>query len=156
MARLLPVPPRQLSDGRHPRASGRRAAALPPYLLPMQSLVLLVDRDEDSVSLLTDVLEAHGYAVRAVASGMSADLVLRERVPALVLIDLDDPSAGGNELIRRIGRAPGLQKLPVVVGARHAEGLLSGAWAWLRKPYDPAALLELLEKYLGRSGAAAR
>ncbi|HSO93722.1 MAG TPA: response regulator [Candidatus Dormibacteraeota bacterium] len=66
--------------------------------------VLLVEDDQDTADLYLTQLRRDGIPLEHVRNCKDADLFVRERVPALILIDLRLPDGPGRELIE--GWAP--------------------------------------------------
>ncbi len=64
--------------------------------------VLVVDDDEDIVSLMRDFLEAEGYAVRTAADGAEALATLDTTRVDCVLLDIMMPGQSGFDVLRRI------------------------------------------------------
>ena len=76
--------------------------------------ILLIDANPDIQLALTDLLEAQGYRVRAVASGAEAINAMDEGVSyATVLLDPALPDMDGIGLIKELSRLDPL--LPVIV-----------------------------------------
>lgn len=89
--------------------------------------ILLVEDDEDNISLLTRLLEHHGHTLSVATDGDSAVEKTREERPQLVLMDLElprsaddppDPNAG-LEATRRIKADPLTAKIPVIALTAH-------------------------------------
>ena len=103
--------------------------------------ILIVDDDAAIGNLEQEVLERAGYAVQRAYSGTEALLLLKNRRPDLVLLDLMLPGLTGEEVL------PQLQGLPVIVVSAKAAVqdkvtlLLGGAADYLTKPFDPKELL---------------
>ena len=103
--------------------------------------ILIVDDDTAIGNLEQEVLERAGYAVQRAYSGTEALLLLKNRRPDLVLLDLMLPGLTGEEVL------PQLQGLPVIVVSAKAAVqdkvtlLLGGAADYLTKPFDTKELL---------------
>ena len=103
--------------------------------------ILIVDDDAAIGDLEQEVLTRAGYAVVRAYSGTEALLVLRDRRPDLVLLDLMLPGLSGEELL------PQIRDIPVIVVSAKAavqdkvELLLGGAADYLTKPFDTQELL---------------
>ncbi|HEV8630730.1 MAG TPA: ATP-binding protein [Thermoanaerobaculia bacterium] len=122
----------QTTDGRGPR-------------------VVVVDDDVPFSRGLADHLEAAGYQVRIAGSFQSAEQLVRERRPRMVILDRLLPDGDGFDLIVRWREALDEKQLPIlVVSVRHEEALARrlGASACLTKPVEPAAVQAELERLL--------
>ncbi|MCB1205466.1 MAG: response regulator [Verrucomicrobiae bacterium] len=89
--------------------------------------ILLVEDDEDNISLLTRLLEHHGHILSVATDGESAVLRAQEERPELVLMDLElpptaddppDPNAG-LEATRRLKADPLTSGIPVIALTAH-------------------------------------
>jgi CheY-like chemotaxis protein/two-component sensor histidine kinase len=110
--------------------------------------ILLVDDDEQTLTLFRDSLEAVGAIVRAV---MTAADALREhdnRRPDLLVTDLGLPGMDGLELLQAIrSKSPNIPAVAVTGYARlgdRARALDSGFQAHVSKPIDPASFVQAL------------
>lgn len=107
----------------------------------MMQLILIVDDDIAIGNLEQEVMERAGYAVLRAYSGTEALLLLKDKRPDLILLDLMLPGLSGEELL------PNLRGIPViVVSAKMAvqdkvDLLLGGAADYLTKPFDTNELL---------------
>jgi CheY-like chemotaxis protein/anti-sigma regulatory factor (Ser/Thr protein kinase) len=110
--------------------------------------ILLVDDDEEALSLFRDSLEGAGARVRAVLNAADA---LREhdtRPADLLVTDLALPGMDGLELLQIIRtKSPDLPAVAVTGYARlgdRARALGSGFQAHISKPIDPASFVHAL------------
>lgn len=103
--------------------------------------ILIIDDDVAIGNLEQEVLEREGYLVQRAYSGTEALLLLKEKKPDLILLDLMLPGMSGEDIL------PQIQGIPViVVSAKTAvedkvELLLDGAVDYLTKPFDTKELL---------------
>lgn len=106
--------------------------------------ILIIDDDVAIGNLEQEVLEREGYLVQRAYSGTEALLLLKEKKPDLILLDLMLPGMSGEDIL------PQIQGIPViVVSAKTAvedkvELLLGGAVDYLTKPFDTKELLARL------------
>ncbi|MEM9782126.1 MAG: response regulator transcription factor [Pseudomonadota bacterium] len=114
---------------------------------PQREIVLLVDDSPETLSMLTDALEAAGETVLVARDGETA-LSLIERVePDLVLLDAIMPGLDGFETCRRLKRHPAMNTIPVIFmtglsdSAHVVQGLQAGGVDYVTKPVDPDALI---------------
>lgn len=110
--------------------------------------ILIVDDDIHIGNMLEEALTGEGYAVSRAYSGTEAELVIPQRRPDLVLLDLMLPGLSGEELLARI------QNVPVIVVSAKADsadkvGLLrAGAADYVTKPFDLGELIARIEVQL--------
>jgi two-component system, OmpR family, phosphate regulon response regulator PhoB len=119
---------------------------------------ILVVEDEEPLSLLLRYnLEAEGYAVDVAKRGDEGDVMLREFVPDLVVLDWMLPGLSGIELCRRIRARAETEKLPVIMLTARGEetervrGLATGADDYVVKPFSVPELLARIRALLRRS-----
>ena len=120
-----------------------------PELAPLKDrLVLVVDDEDDSRILLTNLTEECGYRVITADSGEQALRRAREVRPDLILLDLMMPQMDGWQVLTALKADPELQNIPVVVAsivARENRGTLFGAVDVLQKPVVREDLLRVLK-----------
>lgn len=76
---------------------------------------LVVDDDPDGRDALTQILEAHGYTVRQAENGRVALDLIAERIPRVMLLDLEMPVMTGWEVLESLERASALLTIRIVV-----------------------------------------
>jgi CheY-like chemotaxis protein len=114
---------------------------------------LVVDDDPDGRQAIAQLLEAHGYTVRQAENGRVALDLVAERLPCLVLLDLEMPVMSGWDVLAWLARAGALDTVAVVVlsaGASAPSGV-----PFVRKPCAAEELLETLGRVRGHPGASA-
>lgn len=103
--------------------------------------IAIIDDDVHIGNTLTKILEREGYAVLRAYSGTEALLLLSQRKPDLVLLDLMLPGLSGEEVL------PHIKNIPVIVLSAKVDVqdkvalLLGGAADYVTKPFDPDELL---------------
>jgi CheY-like chemotaxis protein len=128
----------------------KRAAAA--MRVGFEPCVLIADDDPVSRTLLTSLLQADGYEVKAVADGAAAwDVLQQPNAPALAVLDWMMPGVDGPELCRRVRGLGGIAPpYLLLLTARDGsddvvEGLASGADDYVTKPFDRAELRARLQ-----------
>ncbi|MCL2820667.1 MAG: response regulator [Oscillospiraceae bacterium] len=121
----------------------------------MEKLVFIVDDNETNLAAGAAALEDE-YKVHTMTSAKKMfDLMeLFNEIPDLILLDVEMPEMNGLNAIVELKKREKWQYIPVVFltgwadeGLKFdAEGL--GADAVIGKPFDPAALLECVRKYI--------
>jgi CheY-like chemotaxis protein len=66
--------------------------------------VLVVDDDPALRGVLSEIFQEHGYSVRTASDGFEALAVIRERVPDILVSDLNMPGMSGFELLSVVRR----------------------------------------------------
>ena len=114
-----------------------------------QTTVLLVDDDAHFRETLTDAMSLKDVRVESAGSVADARLALSQGLSSVILLDVQLPDVSGVELCRQLKRDPRTKGVPVVLlsakytePADRAEGLLTGADAYLSKPINIDALQE--------------
>jgi DNA-binding response OmpR family regulator len=119
--------------------------------------VLAVDDDPTILRLLEVNLEMDGHEVHTATDGQDALDRVGEVLPDVVILDVMMPNLDGWQVCERLRADERFADLPVVfLSARAQESDLTrgdnaGADAYVTKPFDPLALVELVER-LGANG----
>lgn len=120
--------------------SRRRSSISLVTPVPMQPVAIVIADDEWSVDAVCRYLELKGYSVMYTKNDASALEVVKRRVPALVLKEIQSPDARGVEEIRRWRSDPAMPRMTLIVmtsrpipGARE-RCLAAGADEYLTKP----------------------
>jgi chemosensory pili system protein ChpA (sensor histidine kinase/response regulator) len=143
----------------------RRQAALPRGFVepPMPvvekravPLVMVVDDSVTMRKVTGRVLERHGYEVATAKDGIDALERMAERVPDLMLLDIEMPRMDGYELAAAMRSDSRLRDVPIIMitsrtGEKHRQRAFElGVQRYLGKPYQEPELMrnvnELLEQ----------
>ena len=120
----------------------------------MAKRILVVDDDENILSLERTILEQKGFDVTAAAGGGEALKLLAGQVFDLVLLDVMMPEIDGFTVCRKIKEDPRLKDVPVIFltakggGEALAEGFESGAVMYINKPFTANKLLTIVNTML--------
>ena len=116
----------------------------------LSPLVLVVDDDPDSRTLLELALDFAGYGVRTAANGAEALIVARRDRPGLILLDLAMPVMDGFAFRAEQLRDPTLSEIPVIcVSGRHDAQQAAKALrvaACVGKPFDLDRLIAKVQQ----------
>ncbi|UVL02547.1 sigma-54 dependent transcriptional regulator [Pseudomonas sp. B21-047] len=113
--------------------------------------VLLVEDDRVLRQALGDTLEIGGFAYRAVGSAEEALEAVLSEAFSLVVSDVNMPGMDGHQLLAQLRRQQ--PQLPVLLMTAHAaveravEAMRQGAADYLVKPFEPKALLCLVQRH---------
>jgi DNA-binding response OmpR family regulator len=118
---------------------------------------MVVDHDDGMRVLVSELLEAAGFAVAEAGTGETALSLAGAARPQLALVDVFLPGLSGYEVCHRL-KAAGV---PVVLVSRTSResldqvaGMLLGADACVAKPFSPDELLERVRELVSRVQAA--
>lgn len=119
--------------------------------------ILLVEDNELSRELFTDVLEGDGHDVAAACDGISGRELGLARVFDLILLDLHLPGTPGDQVCRDL-RAHGVSAPIVAISASAmpeeiARAMPAGFTAYLTKPITPSGLREAIRRYAPSAAA---
>jgi len=78
------------------------------------SLVLIVEDNEKNMKLVRDILQAKGYETAEAVNAEDGIKLALERVPDLVLMDIQLPGMNGMEALKVLRSEPKTAKVPVV------------------------------------------
>ncbi len=116
--------------------------------------ILVVEDDTESRTLLTALLTAEGYEVRAADGGELALESVSVRRPELILLDIRMPGMDGFEVCRRLKENVETQTIPIIFlsasreAAKAVEGLQLGAVDYVGKPFQRGELLARVRTHL--------
>ena len=136
----------------HKAASG---AAAPIEAMGDTTACVMVVDDSLTVRRVTSrLLRRQNLEVLTAKDGVEALTLLDERLPDLLLLDIEMPRMDGYELTRHIRRSERLQHLPIIMitsrtGAKHREYAVQlGVNRYLGKPYQESELLAEINSLL--------
>jgi DNA-binding transcriptional MerR regulator len=116
-------------------------------------LVLLAERDQYAAELAQYFLRTEGYEVCVAHDAVQTKLLVGERSPDVVIIDLLISGGAGYRLCREIA-AGGCHILAVAAIDAGDEAVLAGAAAFLQKPLEPLHLVAAVRDLMGTSATA--
>ena len=125
-----------------PTRTGRSATADSPVC------VMVVDDSLTVRRVTSRILRRQNIEVLTAKDGVEALTLLDERLPDVMLLDIEMPRMDGYELTRHIRRSDGLRDLPIIMitsrtGEKHRElAMALGVNRYLGKPYQESELLD--------------
>jgi CheY-like chemotaxis protein len=137
----------QLLEQPQPRMHCRRAP----------QTILIIDDDDAMADVLGQRLGRQGYDVLVAASGEEGLALARKQTPSLVLLDLRLPDVDGFNVCQELADSPETCTIPVIIlsGMERPDIIrrsrAAGCQYYVRKPYDPNALLILVQHAIGES-----
>jgi CheY-like chemotaxis protein len=116
--------------------------------------VLIVDDNLELLESLALVLKSAGHDVETASGAALAFAKQREQAADVLITDIFMPDTDGLEAVAAFRTAwPNLKIIAMSGGGRMAKGnyldtaKVAGAQAVLRKPFDPATLLRILQSF---------
>jgi chemosensory pili system protein ChpA (sensor histidine kinase/response regulator) len=131
------------------------AAAAAPVEQRHVPLVMVVDDSLTMRKVTSRVLERHNFEVSTARDGLEALERLEERVPDLMLLDIEMPRMDGYELATAMKADPRFAEVPIVMitsrtGEKHRQRALEiGVQRYMGKPYQELDLLRNVYDLLG-------
>lgn len=133
-----------------------------PQLAPAQTkppqTILIVDDDEAMADVLSHRLRQQGFDAITAESGQMGLTKARAEKPDLVVLDLRLPDIDGFTICEQLADSPETCMIPVIIlsGLERPDILrrcrAAGCHYFLRKPYDPNALLALIRQAMREAG----
>jgi two-component system cell cycle response regulator len=121
--------------------------------------VLVIDDLPENVFMLQDRLEHEGYEVITAYDGKTGIEKALNELPDLILLDIMMPDVTGIEVCKTLTRNPETSGIPIILvtaksGAEDTkEGLESGAFDYIKKPFNKIELLARVKSALKLSEA---
>lgn len=120
-----------------------------------EKTILVVEDSNTARKVISMVLSRQGYGIEEATTGGEGLGRLAELVPDLVLLDVMLPDMDGYRVLGKIRSDSRLKDVPVVMltgkkkSTDRMKGLATGANEYLTKPFDPAKLVKVLERFVG-------
>ena len=118
----------------------------------MSHAILIVDDEFGLAELLGELLRLRGFEVTLAINGQLGLASMAQQRPALVITDVMMPILNGLDMVRRMRATPELAHIPVIVMTAVPSGITAEerrmVQGVLTKPFDPAALYELVDRVL--------
>lgn len=116
-----------------------------------QRPILIVEDDASLAEVLAIRLERQGFCSMWAETGKRALEIARTHRPRLVILDLRLPDVDGFQVCQRLEETPETCGIPIIIlsGMERPDivrrARAAGCRYYVRKPYDPNALLILIE-----------
>ena len=141
-----------------PAETAAPAAAPDPVAAPADgdALVMVVDDDDHSRSLLAATVRNAGYRVIEAADGQSALALARQHRPDIITLDVLMPRLDGWAVLTALKSQSELRDIPVIIVTVLADrgmALSLGATEFMTKPVDRARLAAVIRQQVHGSGS---
>ena len=122
----------------------------------MSASLLIVEDEEPLQVLLSYNFQAEGFRVRSTTRGDEVDVLLKEELPDLIILDWMLPGLSGIEVCRRLRAREETRQIPVIMLTARGEeservrGLATGADDYVVKPFSVPELIARVNSILRR------
>lgn len=120
----------------------------------MKNYILVIDDEEDIVTVLKTRLEKAGYEVECAFDGKDGLEKIKARKPDLAILDIMMPEINGSTLCGMLKFDSRYKDIPIILLTARGRDLdkeigdTVGADAYMVKPFDAQVLLDLVEDLL--------
>lgn len=124
---------------------------------PIRRSILIVEDDQSLADVLGILLERQGFQIKKAGTGQMGMALARTGKPSLILLDLQLPDVDGLELCQQLVDDQRTSEIPVIIlsGLERPDivrrSRSAGCHYFVHKPYDPNALLALIEQAINAS-----
>lgn len=114
----------------------------------MKKRIMVVDDEEDILTLVKEILEGEGYQVICVDNGEEAVIKAVEMHPDLILLDIMMPGMDGWEVVKLLKEHESTKGIPVAFLTCKGDlrdkimALQEGASHYITKPFTPQKLID--------------
>src|SRR5919108_1094443 len=119
--------------------------------------IVVVDDEQPAREMVGDYLRMHGFTVSLCDGGASLRQLIAQKMPDLIVLDLNMPEEDGLSIIRDLKQRVSVPIIMLTATASAIDrvvGLELGADDYLAKPCELRELLARIRSVLRRSGAA--
>ncbi len=124
--------------------------------------VLLIDAEDEFASHVATTLRDRGADVTTISDGKAWLEATRTQVPDAIVLCVELPRMSGYAICTRIKKDKTLRDVPLVITSaeateetfEHHKKLKTRAEEYLRKPFEPEVLVEVLSRYMSLNGGA--
>jgi len=120
----------------------------------VKTRILYIEDNEQSLYLITFLLEAKGYEVLQARDGKEGIEAAARARPDLILLDIQLPSMDGYAVARSLRSGPDLAETPIVALTSFAmpgdreKALAAGCTGYIEKPINPETFPGEVAQYL--------
>lgn len=121
--------------------------------------ILIIDDDQDMCWALRAILGDIGFPVVAVGTGVAGLEIAMQAEPVAVLLDMQMPGLGGDEVMTRLQRQSRAIPIIVITGYGSIPGAIdtirAGAFDYLTKPFDNDTVVAAVRRAIAQRSAGA-
>ncbi len=124
--------------------------------MPEDTLILIIDDNEDIVMMLKAMLSLKGYQVEVRTNPIGLKEHLKSLTPDLILMDMLLSGADGREICEELKADSSFSAIPILMISAHPSAkedcLAAGTDHFLAKPFEMKDLFAMVQKALTRFG----
>ena len=116
--------------------------------------ILVVDDQPDNVFILQDRLQREGFRILTAYDGLTSISIAENEKPYLILLDVMMPGLSGFDVCERLIKNRLTSSIPIILVTALTDvedikhGLQSGAFDYIKKPYNRAELIARINSAL--------
>lgn len=120
-----------------------------------KKLIYVVEDNKELATLLAELLEEQGYAVKQAYNGGEALKLLEKELPDLMLLDIMMPGIDGSEVLLKMKSQPETAHVPVIICTalnemKDVERFFKwGAAGYITKPFEHKRIVDKVKQTLG-------
>ena len=120
----------------------------------MGRVILIVEDDPKNLKLIRDLLQIRGYTTLEATDGKQGVDMAREKMPDLILMDIQMPVMDGFEAISILKADPVTKNIPIIALTAFAmqgdreKCMEAGCNGYITKPLDTRAFVTKVKEYL--------
>lgn len=118
------------------------------------AVILIIDNDPIMLTGIAAILNMSGYECHCARSSVAAMKAVKSLALDLIVCDVELGSENGIDVCGELRKQPGIEDVPMMfISAAQSPDIVrrsheAGASYYLRKPFDPEVLIELVSKAL--------
>ncbi len=123
----------------------------------MTAKILIIEDDSSAARLIGYAFEHEGHEVLSASNGLQGMVMVREKRPDVIILDVMLPGLDGFEVCNRLKSDERTAHIPIVMLSAKGQdvdvetGKKVGADEYIVKPIDPDELLSRIEKFITKS-----
>jgi two-component system, OmpR family, phosphate regulon response regulator PhoB len=127
-----------------------------------QSVVLLIEGDDDSTTQCRSLIEGLGAICHPVRTLEDAEQILRQNAPEVVVVDYALPDGSGIDLIALLRQSMEHRTTPIILLTGDIDphelerAVMMGIYAFLAKPFSPQEFTKLVNAAIAEEAGRVR
>ena len=125
--------------------------------LRMKQRILIIDDDQQSLYLLSFLLESNNYEVFQSDSGLDGIAKAREFKPDVIILDIQLPEMDGYQVAKLLRKNENFMPVTIIAVSSFAmigdekKALKAGANGYIEKPIDPNTFISQMKSFIPQS-----